>query len=396
MNKVSEFVFETFLRLTSKTYPFGYEDDLIDQMKHTGIFPDGLSKDSHGNYFYNIGETRTIFASHLDTVSKDYVGVTHVFDGDIIKTDGKTTLGADDKAGVTIMLWMIKNKIPGTYYFFIGEEVGCVGSGLVSKHENFKGKYDRIISFDRRGTGSIITYQSSTRCCSDAFANKLCSELNKSGLSYSKDTGGVYTDSAEFTGIIPECTNVSVGYYSEHTTGERQDIKHLVALADACTKVDWHNLPVERNPAVKEYKSYNSNYKRRNYHNSTWNYDDDGEYATQGTYPSNYSRKKTRRGDNKKKDKNLNLSGKSYYDKGDGSLVDFTREFNKNYECVNGIYLPTDKIDTTDKYTWLVDKFVSDTFTWSELQILKDQYLDMSSTFDETMYEYLKGKVVDL
>ena len=100
--EVKDFVFETFLRLTSKTVPYGDEDTL---MKEVGkLFPDGLQKDVHGNYFYKVGDSRTIFASHLDTVSSKYETVTHVFDGDIIRTDGKTTLGADDKAGTTVML----------------------------------------------------------------------------------------------------------------------------------------------------------------------------------------------------------------------------------------------------------------------------------------------------
>jgi hypothetical protein len=35
---------------------------------------------------------------------------------------------------------------------------------------------------------------------------------------------------AEFTGIISECTNISVGYYKEHTHAEHQDIEHLIRL----------------------------------------------------------------------------------------------------------------------------------------------------------------------
>ena len=87
------------------------------------------------------------------------------------------------------MLHLINNNVPGLYYFFIGEEVGCIGSGLASSKSisEFKGKYDRIISFDRRGTDSVITYQSSTRCCSDEFADSLAKQLNISGLSYKKD-----------------------------------------------------------------------------------------------------------------------------------------------------------------------------------------------------------------
>jgi hypothetical protein len=205
VKKKDNIILETFLRLTNKTYPYGTEDGLVENMIACGLFPSDLEKDKNGNYFYKIGKSRTVFASHLDTVCREQTSVTHTFDGDLIKTDGKTTLGADDKAGVTILLHLMRNKIPGLYYFFIGEEVGCIGSGLAAKSGDFNGKYDRIISFDRRDVGSVITYQSSSRCCSDAFADALALQLNKSGygLSYKKDEGGVYTDSAEFVDIIP-------------------------------------------------------------------------------------------------------------------------------------------------------------------------------------------------
>jgi hypothetical protein len=189
MINVNEFIPELFLKLTSKTYPHGSEDIIANEMVRLGYLPKDLSKDTHGNYFYKIGESRTIFASHLDTVSSKHEDVKHVLDGETIRTDGTTTLGADDKAGVSIMIWMMKHKIPGTYYFFIGEEVGCIGSGLAAKYGEFKCVYDRIISFDRRGTTSIITHQSWARCCSDEFADAFCAELNKSDykLNYIKD-----------------------------------------------------------------------------------------------------------------------------------------------------------------------------------------------------------------
>lgn len=220
-------------------------------MVRLGYLPKDISKDSHGNYFYQIGESRSIFAAHLDTVSSKHQDVKHVLDGETIKTDGTTTLGADDKAGVTILIWMMKHNIPGTYYFFIGEESGCIGSGLAAKYGEFKGKYDRIISFDRRGTTSIITHQSWSRCCSDVFADALCDQLNKSDkLKYIKDDGGVYTDSAEFVDLIPECTNVSVGYYSEHTMRESQDIRHLV---DLC-QFDWIIIGGESGNETGKYR----------------------------------------------------------------------------------------------------------------------------------------------
>ena len=69
---------ETFLKLTSKTYPHGNEYRL------RWLLPKNIQKDKHGNYFLKIGESRTIFASHLDTVSDRYRDVKHIIEGNII------------------------------------------------------------------------------------------------------------------------------------------------------------------------------------------------------------------------------------------------------------------------------------------------------------------------
>jgi hypothetical protein len=245
-----------FLQLTSRTYPHGTEQELFH------LLPKSLKEDEFGNLFIKIGESDVMFTSHLDTATKANTEVVHIFDGDIIKTDGKSILGADDKAGVTIMLYMIKNNIPGLYYFFLGEEVGCIGSKKVAdvqKKEKIEG-INKVISFDRRSTSSIITHQTSRRCCSEEFGEALSKALNdvEETFVYKNDDTGVLTDSVQFISIYPECTNISVGYYSEHTFSERQDIIHLEKLAEACIKVNWTELPVKRDPSTTEYKSYKS------------------------------------------------------------------------------------------------------------------------------------------
>jgi hypothetical protein len=253
---------QTFLNLTSKTYPFGFESEL------ESLLPKGFYQDTNGNYFYKIGDTKTAFTSHLDTACKEQVNVKHIFEGNIIKTDGTSILGADDKAGVTILLYMIEKNVPGLYCFFIGEEVGCIGSGLAAKDAYWK-NYNRMISFDRRGTTSVITHQSSKRCCSDLFAQELAKQLNRSGLEMELDNTGVYTDSAEFVEVISECTNISVGYYSEHTKSERQDIKHLEQLCRAIVGVDWENLPTKRDQNKTEYKTWRNEYPKTQTKNKT-------------------------------------------------------------------------------------------------------------------------------
>lgn len=235
---------EKFLALTSRTYPHGTENDLIH------LLPDTLNYDEFGNYYFQIGDSHTMFTSHLDTVSSSVVNVQHVFDGQLIKTDGKSILGADDKAGVTILMFMIEKKIPGLYYFFIGEEVGCIGSTMLA--EKFRAEKNsrikKVISFDRRGTNSVITYQSGIRCASDIFGNALANELNNADatFNYKIDPTGILTDSFKFINCVPECTNISVGYKNEHTLREEQDITHLEKLAHACIKINWQDLPVNR------------------------------------------------------------------------------------------------------------------------------------------------------
>ncbi len=377
---------KTFLSLTSKTYPYGFEEELE-------IFlPKGYTKDTHGNYFYKIGDSKTAFTCHLDTACKDKTNVTHVFDGDIIRTDGATILGADDKAGVTVLLYMIQKNVPGLYCFFIGEEVGCIGSGFASLDESFR-KYDRMISFDRRGTSSVITFQSSKRCCSENFAKTLATELNVYGLNMSPDDTGVYTDSAEFTSLIPECTNISVGYYKEHTHNEHQDIQHLITLCKAVVRVNWENLPTERNPKTTEYKKYNygSSYGSTSYGNkyassgktSSWKNDsrsrtygyDEGEYYSTG-------RKK---------------GGKKYGyhdDWEDNYFVENNKKSKVFYDTLDNEI--TDQIVSSDRksklyYEAMKQIIFDDEITKEQFEKVKDMYLDMNDPDDIDFYYEMRS-----
>jgi hypothetical protein len=375
------FIKKTFLKLTSKTYPFGFEDVLLEECKY--LFPN-LERDVFGNYYYKIGNSRTVFASHLDTACKNYQRVNHVIDGDTVKTDGTTILGADDKAGVTLLLWLIQNKIPGLYYFFIGEEVGCIGSGKASTLPIFK-DYDRIVSFDRRGTESVITHQSYTRTCSDEFANALAKQLNQYGdLKYEIDDTGVYTDSAEFTQVISECTNISVGYYSEHTTKENQDLNHLTKLALSIVDVEWEKLPTSRDPKVKEYKDWKE-------------YD----YGTYVSTSYTKSKKRNRRG-------NKNHKGRTYIDRGNGEYEEFEYESYKSNKSLKNLVTDRDHLRYGERRTYedfklSIPTHTLDSFTRKmiyEREISKDELVklskmifDMNNPEDVKEYNYLLSVV---
>ena len=404
---------ETFLKLTSKTYPYGFEDELV------SFLPKGYFRDEHGNYYYEIGESKTAFTCHLDTACKDQVDVVHIIEGDIIKTDGKSILGADDKAGMTVLLYMIENEVPGLYCFFIGEEVGCIGSGLASKDKGWE-NFDRMVSFDRRGTTSIITYQSSKRCCSDEFGKALASEFNSFGMSMTTDDTGVYTDSAEFTSVISECTNISVGYNKEHNFTESQNIKHLISLCEASVKVDWEKLPTKRKKETVEWKSYssysrydygnydngyrnsnhskgynNSNVKRWNQSNNKWDSIDEWYDQTYTTPKSNPKKNELAKYDDPHKDyawcrcENCLKLGKGSIKKGKKGKVYYNSIDN---EITDESFF-VGEMKSPAYYEALKQIIYDDRLTATDFEKLKEQYLDMSDANDREFFEIMKSNL---
>ena len=376
---------DTFLKLTSETYPYGYEEQLLH------FLPKGYKMDIDGNYYYEVGESKNIFACHLDTACKTHNKVKHVLDGKFIRTDRTTILGADDKAGMTIILYMIEKNVPGLYYFFVGEEVGCIGSTAASKRIDFFSNYNKIISFDRRGTESIITHQTSLRSCSDEFADSLSKEFAKHNLNLEKDDTGVYTDSAEFTGIIPECTNISVGYYKEHTHDECQDIEFLEKLTKSCALVNWDSLEVKRDPSKKEWKSYNGWSSRTDVgYVPYFGEEEEEEWARKST-----RRSRGRKGYNNDKNVFVDYTSKKNEDKN----IDADYYSNKYKKKIYYNDLDTeleqanifiDDRHKTDYYRGVRKLFLDDTISGHELLIIKEQCLDMNDTTDSDFAKNLE------
>lgn len=162
-------------------------------------------------------------------------------------------LGADDGAGIFIMLEMIDAKVPGTYVFHRGEEKGGIGSGWMAEHKDTWLKtFDRAIAFDRKSTDSVITSQSCGDCCSDEFAEALCNILNDNPIpandQWTPDPTGTFTDTANYAFLISECTNLSVGYDFQHTPDEYQDVAFAEQLVEKLINIKWSELPTVRDP----------------------------------------------------------------------------------------------------------------------------------------------------
>ncbi len=213
------------------------------------ILPLGVELDAMGNLSKRIGRAPVLWSCHTDTVHRDGGLQEIAIKGGLLKLknpNGSNCLGADDSAGIWLMREMILAQRPGLYIFHRSEEHGGLGSRFIAEDlPNTLCGIQYAIAFDRRGTDSVITHQGWGRCCSDAFARELAGRL---GGKYRPDDTGVFTDTANYVDLVPECTNLSVGYSGEHSKNEMLDVDHLVALRDTLLKLETDGLPAERKP----------------------------------------------------------------------------------------------------------------------------------------------------
>lgn len=216
--------------------------------------------DVRKNVWLRVGESETLFSCHYDTAHHKG-GWQHLsYDegtGLIWKNDN-APLGADDGGGIWVLLKLIAAGKPGLYIFHNGEERGCIGSKYIAdKNPDLLKGIKRAIAFDRRGTRSVITEMSPGKVCSKEFALELAGRI---GMDHEPDPTGSMTDTGQYRSIVPECTNVSVGYMNEHGPNETLDVSYLFDLVDQLYDVNFETLPTVRDPKVYEGRGYNPGY----------------------------------------------------------------------------------------------------------------------------------------
>lgn len=288
----------TLLEMLTYCRPMGSGTEQLFRRRWLYDLP-GAYVDDYQNIHVKIGESRTLWSSHTDTVhGRDgYQGV-QVSDTGIaslapdprwdnvprlpavnarayapipkdIKLSRKqrrkrerartfldmrrTCLGADDTVGVYLMYEMIRARVPGYYVFHHGEERGGVGSSSLARAHGayLSAHFDRAIALDRQDHGDIVISQFSERTASNAFAHALGAAINDldGGLVYTP-AHGVYTDTAEYAAHIPECTNLSVGYRYQHTSAETVDLRHVDRLLGVLCDLRPDEIPASRDPRV--------------------------------------------------------------------------------------------------------------------------------------------------
>lgn len=210
------------------------------------------------NNIYNLSYPDTpILSAHLDQVGTNGKGYKYILTKDnYIKAYNKdyerTSLGADDKNGVWLILKLLEEGHTFNFIISEGEEVGRIGINKINLSGiNYKTQY--CIVLDRRGDSEILNKGSAGKYCS-TLAQDLCNFLGEryevaSGLVSDTDTICKYC----------ECVNMSVGYYFPHTQEEYTDFEVLKEIKEDLSNILNNFIHYPTNP--KEYKNENI-YKR--------------------------------------------------------------------------------------------------------------------------------------
>jgi hypothetical protein len=221
-----------------------------------------VTSDAFGNRIVSIGVTPSVlWSSHTDTVHRTAGKQRVTYDNGYAfvppSEKQSTCLGADCCAGVWLMREMILTNVQGLYVFHREEEIGGNGSSYIAKNTpSLLSGIKAAIAFDRKGHEDVITHQGGVRTASKAFAVSLASQLNVGPsddcFKYKPNDGGTFTDTSNYTDLVGECSNVSVGYENTHSSSEFLDVFHLLALRDALIDLDVSALVIERKPGEVE------------------------------------------------------------------------------------------------------------------------------------------------
>lgn len=206
--------------------------------------------DKPGNLYIIKGKSETYpcIVAHMDQVqdkhSKDFIAyeAEDIIIGFSPKHREMQGLGADDKCGIWIGLKCLQKFEALKLAFFVGEEIGCKGSGQAEME--FFSDCRFVIEPDRKGAEDLITQIGWTPLCSDDFLKDI--GFKKFGY---KETDGMMTDieALKDNGLAISCINLSCGYYKPHTDQEfvyKPALSNCLAFIEhiikTCTKVYPH------------------------------------------------------------------------------------------------------------------------------------------------------------
>lgn len=250
------------------------------------------SVDDTGNIYATKGKAKDYpcLVAHIDEVhNKRPEDYTVVQVGNLIfglsENEAKTVgIGADDKNGIWINLKCLEKYKVLKAAFFVGEEIGCVGSDKADMDFFKDCRY--VLECDRRGSSDLITEISGLKLCSDEFAQAAITWMP----GFHK-TNGMMTDvmTLKENGLEVSAVNISCGYYHPHTDGEMTVISDLEYTLKVVQNIISHLKKVYPHKAEpRTYTGYGYNYyqgtAKNPYYGNSYN---SGAYSP--TYKSRYS-----------------------------------------------------------------------------------------------------------
>ena len=197
----------------------GNEDEMRDYLKKQlkSIKKIDWSFDQTGNIIgeRNLkGQKQVILNSHMDSwmnpVTPEYIkGLGYYPKQDAITNPG-FMIGCDDKVGIGIILYLLKNTdIDMKFIFTHCEEKGCIGvNNLDPKVYN---NCLFAVTLDRANSGDIIQTYLERKMISDEMVEKIGKLSNQTY----KMSPGIFADTYHIAEYIP-AFNLSVGYYNQH------------------------------------------------------------------------------------------------------------------------------------------------------------------------------------
>lgn len=258
-----------------------------------------------------------LFSAHMDMVNTESYklkGLEYTLDSNATFTiDSKacmrlyrdkekkiqTSLGADDKNGIWVILTMLQMGKEINFAFCHSEEVGGTGSSQIIKDKELAQLIEKYciygIIIDRKNAHDIIGYKNNY-CL--ALDDKLQSFSEEQGFKYKCETGSV-SDADRFSQLL-ECVNISCGYYEPHTSREYTNLNELWDTLQFCLcildRFYYESVSAERMQVFKKisspyskYESYSGYYSR---YRDSYKRESEKEAATIYSYDSKLNSEK--------------------------------------------------------------------------------------------------------
>lgn len=234
--------------------------------------------ETYEHNIYSINGSSVILSAHLDQVKTNGPAVRFykTKENHIVAYNSswnRTSLGADDKNGIWIILKLLEQGINIDFIISEGEECGCVGikrlkdAGILSKISDKQ----FCLVLDRKGSKDTLTGGAG-----DTY-NTILSQTIANFTEYFSPTTGSISDTRIISEFC-ESTNLSTGYYNPHTATEYTNWVELNIIKghveNIVTSMVFYPTKPKKKEEVSVYKDppsylkyYNTGYTRKEYEN---------------------------------------------------------------------------------------------------------------------------------